>query len=598
MVINNNLSAMNANRNLGINQTAQASSMEKLSSGLRINRAGDDAAGLAISEKMRNQIAGLEQASRNAQDGISLIQTAEGALGETHEMLQRMRELSIQSMNDTYTDEDREKIDLEIQELLTEIDGVSQKTEFNDQLLLAGEGNTAQAYLDTIASAQAQITDIVSANPDAYELTIALKEMEISIANGYSKYTSYDFGDGTVLFDEMTLEQKIEMYDSYDNQAVNATDGYAELSAEDLAAIKALESTISDATAMLANTNDYGYSSYAEFEEALQALVDSQNDMIENIVKNASTASTTATETSYEADLWPLIENEIARFESIKYAASDSVNGISDGDKVTAHIDGWDTMTVMEKLEVMSTHEAYIGFNVTNGTGGYASDADFLATYKPPTTSSITDYNSALDGVSDTYVYADFFNEVGIVETLDDLIAAVKQTDSYELVSIVSDMITDMKEVMEGTIITGTGSNTVVSGTVEDRTFEFHVGANENQKISVDIGAMDTYTLGIKDIDALSKETASAALQMIDDAIETVSTQRALLGAVQNRLEHTIKNVDNTAENLQSAESNIRDTDMASEMMEYTKYNILAQASQSMLAQANQQPQQVLQLLG
>ncbi len=139
MVINNNLMALNANRNLGINSSGQAGSMEKLSSGLRINRAGDDAAGLAISEKMRNQIKGLAQASRNAQDGISLIQTAEGALGETHEMLQRMRELSIQSLNDTYTADDRAKIDLEVQQLLDEIDEIAIKTEFNEQKLLAGE---------------------------------------------------------------------------------------------------------------------------------------------------------------------------------------------------------------------------------------------------------------------------------------------------------------------------------------------------------------------------------------------------------------------------------------------------------------------------
>ncbi len=138
MVINNNMMAMNANRNLGINTGAQASAMEKLSSGLRINRAGDDAAGLAISEKMRNQIKGLEQASRNAQDGISLVQTAEGALGETHEILQRMRELAIQAGNDTYTDDDRAKMQLEIDALLDEIDAIAENTQFNSQDLLNG----------------------------------------------------------------------------------------------------------------------------------------------------------------------------------------------------------------------------------------------------------------------------------------------------------------------------------------------------------------------------------------------------------------------------------------------------------------------------
>ncbi len=345
MVINNNLSAMNANRNLGINQSAQSSSMEKLSSGLRINRAGDDAAGLAISEKMRNQIAGLEQASRNAQDGISLIQTAEGALGETHEMLQRMRELSIQSLNDTYTVEDREKIDLEIQQLLEEIDGIAEKTEFNDQSLLSG---------------------------------MSLDEIQAMITAGPKTDTGVAIGT-----------------------------------------------------------------------------------------------------TSLQAALTTI---------------SNDTSGKYDG---------------------MSTWEA-INDATTNWT---AISAEITALA-----------NSGYD--------------------------------------------------------------------VYSKTFEFHVGVNENQKISVDIMAMSTDSLGLTGIDSLSKEAASASLEAIDAAIETVSTQRALLGAVQNRLEHTIKNVDNTAENLQSAESNIRDTDMASEMMEYTKYNILSQASQSMLAQANQTPQQVLQLLG
>ncbi|OON92633.1 MAG: hypothetical protein ATN33_06945 [Epulopiscium sp. Nele67-Bin001] len=163
MVINNNLMASNANRFFGINSSGQAGSMEKLSSGMRINRAGDDAAGLAISEKMRNQIKGLGQASRNAQDGISLIQTAEGALGESHEMLQRMRELSIQALNDTYTASDREKIDLEMQELLDEIDGIAVKTEFNEQKLLAGEGGLEEAATtDDTATAAAMFRNAVT----------------------------------------------------------------------------------------------------------------------------------------------------------------------------------------------------------------------------------------------------------------------------------------------------------------------------------------------------------------------------------------------------------------------------------------------------
>ncbi len=168
MIIYNNLMAENANRQLGINSKAQSKSMEKLSSGMRINRAGDDAAGLAISEKMRNQINGLHQASRNAQDGISLIQTAEGALGESQEMLARMRELSIQSMNDTYTDSDRDKLQLEVNQLLEEIDGIAAKTEFNEQQILYGDGtgdltNINEEYAAAVSDAVDALTTLATA---------------------------------------------------------------------------------------------------------------------------------------------------------------------------------------------------------------------------------------------------------------------------------------------------------------------------------------------------------------------------------------------------------------------------------------------------
>ncbi len=230
MVINNNLSAMNADRNLGINQKAQAGSMEKLSSGLRINRAGDDAAGLAISEKMRNQIKGLEQASRNAQDGISLIQTAEGALGETHEMLQRMRELSIQSMNDTYTETDREKIDLEVQQLLEEIDGISEKTEFNDQPLLMGDTTGVTSY-DPATDGAPDTTSAAELNK-----AIAYEQDIMASANG-TMAGSY----GTVTNAIDTYAATLSGEDLTDFTAMNATDKLAAMVAADAIAYTAAQ---------------------------------------------------------------------------------------------------------------------------------------------------------------------------------------------------------------------------------------------------------------------------------------------------------------------------------------------------------------------
>ncbi len=423
MIIYNNLMADNANRQLGINNKAQAGSMEKLSSGMRINRAGDDAAGLAISEKMRNQINGLNQASRNAQDGISLIQTAEGALGETQEMLARMRELSIQSMNDTYTDSDRDKLNLEVNQLLQEIDGIAAKTEFNEQLLLYGDGSVT--------------------------------------------YTNNTVGTSNI----------------------NAE--YAAMSKTDLNAL-------------------------------------------------------------------------IAQTEAAMYADMD------------AHIAAWDTTMgslfgASELVDLKAALQNLSDTNATNddGTAYYELELDQLA--------------NMLNYASWASVESSISTEIGLATT------STFDTDAF---TTTIESLNEMKTALAA--MSEQSYDTSISGS---RTFEFQVGANQDQKINVTIDAMGVFSLGLEEVNVGTKAEASASLEMIDAAIEQISQQRALLGAVQNRLEHTIKNVDNTAENLQSAESNIRDTDMAEEMVELTKYNILSQASQSMLAQANQTPQQVLQLL-
>ncbi len=428
--------AMNANRNLGINNNAQQSSMEKLSSGMRINRAGDDAAGLAISEKMRTQINGLAQASRNAQDGISLIQTAEGALGESQEMLQRCRELAIQALNDTYTDSDREKLDLEVQELLSEIDGIAEKTEFNGLNLLGGAEPDTDSMKTAAASLSAALAEALLAN-DA-ETT---PNLEID-------KTSTDGLDVTLL------------------QA--AVDDY------------------------ISGASSVDYSSVKSIEDIVYAYITDENSTVDD--------------------------------------------------------------------------EA---FTATGGVGG-----DVAGAYSGSTISDTAD-------------------RVDVSKT--DVDALVANALSAATIALENNLDTTL--TLASTEFS-TSVSAFTSASSGSQVYDFHVGANENQKISVTIDCMDAAALGVDAINILDKENASAALAAIDNAIEMISAQRATLGAVQNRLEHTVKNVDNTAENLQAAESQIRDTDMASEMVTLTKYNILAQASQSMLAQANQSPQQVLQLLG
>lgn len=394
MIINNNISALNTYRQLGVNNSANSKAMEKLSSGLRINRAGDDAAGLAISEKMRAQIRGLDQASRNSQDGISMIQTAEGALQESQNILQRMRELATQAANDSNVGTDREEIQKEINQLTSEINRIGNTTEFNTQKLINGDKDASEAKA---ASAGVSVID-------------------------YASITGTDI--------------------SIDGQDI----------------------------AKGANVD---------------ALVTSING---------------------DATL------------GAKYDASKDADG-----------------------NLVLTHK----------TAG-AEDAALVS--------------------------------------------------GGNVLSTVA------------------GEDAVAAKTADETSLKFQIGANENQSMSLNIADMRASALGITTDDTtdsklgvtdgtsstiqesalsvLTHEDAAAAVTKFQEAIDKVSAERSKLGASQNRLEHTISNLNNSSENLQAAESRIRDVDMAKEVMEMTRTNILSQASQAMLAQANQKPQAVLQLLG
>ena len=389
MIINHNMNALNAHRNMGVNNTAAGKSMEKLSSGLRINRAGDDAAGLAISEKMRGQIRGLTQASRNSADGISMIQTAEGALNETTNILQRMRELAVQASNDTNTTSDREEIQKEINALTEEVDRIANNTEFNTQKLLNGSKSGEEG-------------DLVRE-----EVTAQIGEFTISL--------NKDLAAG----DRLVIDGKFIKFD----------------------------------------TND---------------VVDKD---------------------TIQAKLEPILE-------------------------------GYD-ITVTDKKNIKLVQKV-------------GTDKD--------------EFKVKLNGA-----------DTGFKTTIKDGVTARAEEYSEGKVSV-------------------------------------QVGANAEQSMSIEIGDMRAQALKIVNDKGrgLSVETAQSANEAItafDAALNAVSSQRANLGAVQNRLEYTISNLDNTAENLTSAESTLRDVDMAKEMMEYSKNNILNQAAQAMISQANQQPQNVLQLL-
>ena len=472
MVVQHNLQAMNANRMLNITTGSQSKSAEKLSSGYRINRAADDAAGLSISEKMRKQIRGLDQASTNAEDGVSAVQTAEGALTEVHSMLQRMNELAVQASNGTNSKTDRDAIQSEIDQLTTEIDRVAETTKFNESYLLKGDANGAT------------------------------KKMYLEAHDAGLKGTLTDNGDGTATF------------------VMN------ELKAGDSVTIAGKSYTVG--------------STKAEAEKKFGELVKQADDKFTVNGKEIT-----------------IVDN---------YGAK------PDDDKAA----GKYTLADAKAL-------------ITEGSTVKFADGTTMKTMKDATNDGVDDNDSSVISKNKAYLLASEellkANQIGDTEgnakvgvgTADTAVALDNGTGTFEIKLAQTEV-------------------------AEKLNFNLHVGsdADMTNKINVNIETMNSSYLGIKGLNVTDETGVSAtyAVDAIADALQKVSDQRSSLGAVQNRLEHTIANLDNVVENTTSAESRIRDVDMAEEMVEYSKNNILAQAGQSMLAQANQATQGVLSLLG
>ena len=436
MVVQHNITAMNANRMLGVTSGLQAKSTEKLSSGYKINRAADDAAGLSISEKMRKQIRGLSQASTNAQDGISCVQTAEGALTEVHSMLQRMNELAVKAGNGTMSEDDRQNVQDEIDQLVDEIDRVSETTKFNETYLLKGD--------DT--------------------------------SNGNTKSLEANAEIGQI--DGLTVTAKADK-------------------------------------------------TYTDNDDVKIGKV---------IVKSSDTNVVTV-----DAD-------------NLTEAAGNIAKITTDGTEVvvTKNDGKTDTYATVDKFKA-----AYAGLDIAGA--GAVTISKTLDTATANTDDTVT---GTYTGNLNSYKVGDSVN--------------VK-------------------------LAVGASGETALSNGSKALLLSFQVGADttSENKISVTMDSMSAKSIGVDGIKVTGSDSTNAdkAVDTISDAIKQVSKQRSALGAVQNRLEHTISNLDNVVENTTSAESRIRDTDMAEEMVSYSKNNILMQAGQSMLAQANQQNQGVLSLL-
>ena len=502
MVVQHNMQAMNANRMLNVTTTQQSKATEKLSSGYKINRAADDAAGLSISEKMRKQIKGLDQASTNAQDGISAVQTAEGALTEVHSMLQRMNELATQAANGTNSESDRSSIQDEIDQLTTEIDRVAETTKFNETYLLKGNGKTS---------------------------TVKIAAQDAGI-----KGTLTGVGTGTAVFKMAALK--------FGDSITIGSKGYT------------IGTTIEDIRNVITSGK----------------LTDN-TQVVKSAVGNGSIVTINGTEYTVVTD-----SKNVDSTEN-KLMATQIAALVQDGDKV---IVGTQTMVAMTesaktgKVDGIGDNDA----SVISAKKAYSLIADELRK-----ASSI-----GADAGSEAKVAKQADLKMKDATGADKTVAEANWADAGQFA-------TDNTQV---TFIINEGSVKKNQGLQ----MGLHVGADadETNKISFTIDTMNSAGLGVQGLNLVDKTGAKAtyAIDAISDAISKVSAQRSALGAVQNRLEHTINNLDNVVENTTSAESQIRDTDMAETMVEYSKNNILAQAGQSMLAQANQSNQGVLSLLG
>jgi flagellin len=545
MVVQHNVSAMNANNAMGKNVAGLKKQTEKLSTGYNINRAADNAAGLAISEKMRSQIRGLTQATSNANDAISLIQTAEGGLQETEDIMQRMRELSVQSANGTYTDEDREQIQYEVDALKDEVDRIAQSTEYNEMKLLDGS-------LDGKSAAKGEYgprygTVLTTANGDLAAGTIAtssIKGVKVSFTTGASGK-----GGENAAWDSTgkTLTVNLAQGQSYSQNEIDELIKGANVQKTQQG------NDVPDVKVTLGN----GVISATQASSKIAATTEGQRADSGNVALTGVLVNSTATATDNYAD-------------QIKFTA----NSYGDDDrKITLKFDVAAGKENVKRTDTTASNET-----------SYTRAGEYELHLATGTEYSEDDIERILAKEGLDY-------EV----TLSD---AEKPDGDVKLYANTAGTVT-------ATLGSGTGATAgtgvfkeLAGGSGEGLTFQIGANGVEDQRLTVNVGDMSSGALGIKGISVAKQEDANVAINKLDDAIKTVSTQRAKLGAVQNRLEHTVNSLNTANENMTASESQIRDTDMAAEMIKYTKSNILQQASQSMLAQANQQPQGVLQLLG
>ncbi len=706
MRIQHNLAALNAYRQLGNNNSALSKNLEKLSSGYRINRAGDDAAGLAISEKMRAQIKGLEAAQKNANDGISLVQTAEGALTEVHSMLNRMTYLATQSANGTYdNDVDRANLQAEVDSLLEEIDRISKSTNFNGLNLLDGSMDSKGSVVKGGEQTDVPIITDVATDPtnEVGEKTVLHGDAVTATKTSFE----VDFHDTVVkgaAGDKLEVKIGGETFELEFKVGATAANGEleadTEISGEDLA--NAIKAKFDEAAGQNKLIDGQAFETTVDgtkikFEQAAvpadQTEVVDPDMVFDLTLKPAGgagggtfTAGTPAAGTQFtgtvagvdltgtptdtlnagdaakikalgtvkiggvDVDLSGLTIDDTSSkqdaIDAVKQAVEDAFDTANTaGAAGTANYTQLDTVVVTATnngftVDFQETAQTYtpaaagdssqtgtINVGTINNVKGAAAAPGQLASTTFDLTEELVKDGATITIGKETYTFkvgADSKVADGTANVIDlskfedgdaKLLEAAREKLSQQnntVFTIGYDKATQKMSIHEKVgntefldeLKTQAGFDSLVyankaTDTTPGKALVLQVGdtSEDFQKVSLDIKDMSTKGLGINGLSIGTQEDAADAIKKIKDAINTVSSQRGDLGAIQNRLEHTINNLGVQAENITAAESRIRDTDMAEEMMAYTKNNILVQAAQAMLAQANQVPQGILQLL-
>ena len=644
MVVQHNLRAMNSNRMLGLTTSVQSKSTEKLSSGYKINRAADDAAGLSISEKMRKQIRGLSQASLNAQDGISAVQTAEGALNEVQDMLQRMNELAVKASNGTMSENDRSYIQNEVDALLTEIDRVAETTKFNETYLLKGDDDGEKAVAYNYADKSdflAKGKELYTQNDDGTFTKVAEGALLEDSKTYYSSVSSemtmigdkVDFSKGQVVGTQIdmtndsgtyvetkdvisvstlyTYNSTTKVYESVASNTVydNNVD-YFSMSTNASGEIK---------YAAIEDTNSANYTTAKEVVKAGEEVWDSDGnklvggDFVDTSKTHYSSIDATKDTTSYVTKIKVIDEDGLylkdgsGNYTSVKkgdeYISSATYYSLA---VPTAQGKVTNQAVVEAAPDTADGFKAAVAMHDSNGDVVSAGTTiDTNDEYYSAVTSSVT-YTGTAVAESDLSNYKEdpgsfrFVDADGNAVAENGLYRFFDENKEYKDGTLfVKDENGELQEAAESLVNAYINVGEADKGALK---LALHVGADAtaNNQIAINIEAMDAASLGIKGVkvDGADDTNARNTLDIVKEALQKVSTQRSALGAVQNRLEHTIANLDNVVENTTAAESQIRDTDMATEMVKYSNNNILAQAGQAMLAQANQANQGVLSLLG